>query len=111
MVLRYGMSDTLGNVAYDRERSAFLEPGIPMVQSRDYSEKTADAIDSEVRVLVDRALQRAIGILKINRSLLDRTAEELLKTETLNTPQIEVLKREIISGPALPAETATAAVA
>src|SRR4051794_37305295 len=42
MVLRYGMSDALGNVAYDRERSAFLQPGIPMQQSREYSEKTAD---------------------------------------------------------------------
>jgi cell division protease FtsH len=111
MVLRYGMSDALGNVAYDRERSAFLQPGMPMVQNRDYSEKTADAVDAAVRRLVDRALERAIGILKINRALLDRTAEELLKTETLNAPQIEAVKREVISGPALPAETATAAVA
>jgi cell division protease FtsH len=111
MVLRYGMSDVLGNVAYDRERSAFLQPGIPLQQTRDYSEKTANAVDSEVRALVDHALERAIGILKINRTLLDRTAEELLKTETLNPPQIEALKREIISGPALPAETATAAMA
>ena len=111
MVLRYGMSDALGNVAYDRERSAFLQPGIPMQQSREYSEKTADSVDNAVRTLVDHALERAIGILKINRALLERTAEELLKTETLNPPQIEALKREIISGPALPAETATAAMA
>jgi cell division protease FtsH len=111
MVLRYGMSDALGNVAYDRERSAFLQPGIPMQQNRDYSEKTADSVDKAVRTLVDQALERAIGILKINRALLERTAEELLKTETLNPPQIEALKREIISGPALPAETATAAMA
>jgi cell division protease FtsH len=111
MVLRYGMSDALGNVAYDRERSAFLQPGMPMVQNRDYSEKTADAVDAAVRRLVDRALERAIGILKINRPLLDRTAEELLRTETLNAPQIETVKRQVISGPALPAETATAAVA
>jgi len=111
MVLRYGMSDALGNVAYDRERSAFLQPGIPMQQNREYSEKTADSVDNAVRTLVDHALERAIGILKINRALLERTAEELLKTETLNPPQIEALKREIISGPALPAETATAAMA
>ncbi len=111
MVLRYGMSDALGNVAYDRERSAFLQPGIPMQQSREYSEKTADSVDNAVRTLVDHALELAIDILKINRALLERTAEELLKTETLNPPQIEALKREIISGPALPAETATAAMA
>ena len=103
MVLRYGMSSALGNVAYDRERSVFLQPNIPLPQSREYSEETAKAIDNTVRALVDRALERAISILKMNRSLLDRTAEELLKSETLNPPQIEALKREIRRGEALAA--------
>ena len=103
MVLRYGMSEALGNVAYDRERSTYLQPGVPMPQSRDYSEETANAVDNAVRALVDHALERAIDILKINRALLDRAAEELLKTETLNEPEIEVLKREIIAQVALPA--------
>jgi cell division protease FtsH len=102
MVLRYGMSDALGHVAYDRERSTYLQPGIPMPQSRDYSEETANAVDSAVRTLVDHALERAIGVLTVNRALLDRAAEELLKTETLNEPQIEVLKREIAAQVALP---------
>lgn len=95
MVLRYGMSDALGHVAYDRERSAFLQQGFPMPQSRDYSEETANKIDAAVRVLVDQALERAVGILRKNRKLLDQTAEELLKTETLNQPQIETLKQAI----------------
>ena len=102
MVLRYGMSDALGHVAYDRERSTYLQPGIPMPQSRDYSEETANAVDSAVRTLVDHALERAIGVLTVNRALLDRAADELLKTETLNEPQIEVLKREISAQVALP---------
>ncbi|SDA22237.1 membrane protease FtsH catalytic subunit [Nitrosospira sp. Nsp11] len=103
MVLRYGMSDALGHVAYDRERSTYLQPGIPMPQSRDYSEETANAVDSAVRTLVDHALERAIGVLTVNRALLDRAADELLKTETLNEPQIEVLKREIVAQIAPPA--------
>ncbi|SEO69726.1 ATP-dependent zinc metalloprotease FtsH [Nitrosovibrio sp. Nv6] len=103
MVLRYGMSDALGNVAYDRERSAFLQPGVPMPQSRDYSEATANAIDNAVRALVDNALERAVGILKMNRALLDRTAAILLEAETLNEPEIEALKREIITGSKVPA--------
>jgi cell division protease FtsH len=103
MVLRYGMSNALGNVAYDRERSAYLQPEIPVPQSREYSEETAKAVDNAVRTLVDRALERAISILKVNRGLLDRTAEELLKSETLNQPQIEVLKRELRRGEALAA--------
>jgi cell division protease FtsH len=103
MVLRYGMSSALGNVAYDRERSPFLQPNIPVPQNREYSEETAKAIDNTVRALVDDALERAISILKANRGLLDRTAEELLKNETLNQSQIEALKREIRRGEALAA--------
>ncbi len=105
MVLRYGMSEALGNVTYDRERSTFLEPGIPMSQTRDYSEETAHAVDGAVRALIDQAFEHAVAILQLNRALLDRTAEDLLKTETLNQPQIEVLKRAIITGPALSAAT------
>ncbi|SFU37463.1 membrane protease FtsH catalytic subunit [Nitrosospira multiformis] len=102
MVLRYGMTEALGNVAYDRERSQFLQPGIPMPQSRDYSEDTANTVDNTVRALVDGALERAIEILKNNRALLDRTAEELLQAETLNEPEIENLKRQITARPVLP---------
>ncbi len=102
MVLRYGMSAALGNVAYDRDRSPYLQTGMPMPQNRDYSEETANAVDSAVRKLVDHALERAVAILQLNRALLDRAADELLKTETLNQPQIAALKREIVSGPAEP---------
>ncbi len=105
MVLRYGMSDALGNVAYDRERSAFTQPGIPMPQSRDYSESTAKSVDSAVHALVEKAFEKAVSLLQTNRALLDRTAEELLKTETLNQPQIETLKQEIVTEPTLKAIT------
>ena len=101
MVLRYGMSEALGNVAYDREHSPYLQTGIPMPQNRDYSEATAQAVDAAVRSLVNRALERASRILEHNRALLDRSAEELLKTETLNQPQLETLKREIAAPPEL----------
>ncbi len=99
MVLRYGMSETLGNVAYDREQSVFLQPNIPMPQNRNYSEETANKIDGAVRELVDQALARAIVILQTNRTLLEQTAEALLKTETLNQPEIAKLKQSIVSSP------------
>lgn len=95
MVLRYGMSEALGNVAYDREQSAFLQPSFPLPQTRNYSEETANKIDIAIRMLVDQALERAIGILQNNRSLLEQTAGELLKTETLNQPEILKLKQAI----------------
>lgn len=97
MVLRYGMTEVLGNVAYDREPTTFLQTNIPIPQNRTYSEETANKIDIAVRTLVDQALERAMRILQANRALLDRTAEELLKTETLNQPEIIKLKQAIVS--------------
>ena len=58
MVLRYGMSEALGNVTYDRDRSPFLQPAYPMPQERGYGESTAEAVDHAVRALVDRAFAR-----------------------------------------------------
>ncbi|SCX01385.1 membrane protease FtsH catalytic subunit [Nitrosomonas eutropha] len=96
MVLRYGMSEAIGNVVYDREQMTYLQTNYPMPQSRDYSEETAHKIDLTVRALLDQALERAIKILDMNRPLLDQTAEQLLETETLNEPEIEELKRSIL---------------
>jgi cell division protease FtsH len=113
MVLRYGMSDALGNVAYDRDRSPFLQPNFPVPQERNYSEDTAHAVDSAVRRFVDQAFDQASAILRKNRALLDRTAAALLETETLGEPEIERVKQQIVSVPAPPplpgpAEVATA---
>jgi cell division protease FtsH len=102
MVLRYGMSQALGNVAYDRDRSPFLQPNFPVPQERSYSEGTAEAVDGAVRKLVDNAFQAASSILQQNRTLLDHTAAALLETETLDEAAIERLKSNIVSAPALP---------
>jgi cell division protease FtsH len=109
MVLRYGMSEALGNVTYDRDRSPFLQPNFPMTQERNYSEGTAEAVDNAVRGLVDSSFEQAFTILQQNRALLDRTAAALLETETLNEPEIERMKEEIVTAPALPAAAAIAA--
>src|SRR5215469_2327423 len=108
MVLRYGMSEALGNVTYDRDRSPFLQPTVPVPQERNYSEETAETVDRAVRQLVDGAFQKAYSILQQNRALLDRTAAALLETETLDEAAIERLRREINTAPALPAAAAVA---
>jgi cell division protease FtsH len=95
MVLRYGMSEALGNVAYDRDRSPFLQPNVPTPQQHDYGEGTAHAVDRAVRGFVDGAFRLATAVLQRNRGLLDRTAATLLQSETLEEPEIERLKREI----------------
>jgi cell division protease FtsH len=95
MVLRYGMSEALGSVAYDRDRSPFLQPNFPVPQERSYSEETAHAVDGAVRTLVDHALEHAAAILRRNRELLDRTVVALLETETLNEREIELLRGQV----------------
>jgi cell division protease FtsH len=84
-----------------------------MPQERAYSEDTAEAVDRAVRALVDHAFALAFAVLQRNRALLDRTAAALLATETLDEPEIEELKREILPVPDLlpaPAQTIAAAV-
>ena len=102
MVLRYGMSEALGNVAYDRDRSPFLQTNFPVPQERGYSEDTAHAVDGAVRRFVDQAFEQATTILRKNRALLDRTAAALLETETLGEPEIERVKQQIVGVPASP---------
>ncbi|MEO1069146.1 MAG: ATP-dependent zinc metalloprotease FtsH, partial [Cyanobacteria bacterium J06638_6] len=60
MVTTYGMSQVLGPLAYDRgQRNAFLENGMPNAR-RPISEETAQAIDDEVKALVEEGHQRAL---------------------------------------------------
>ena len=82
MVTRYGMSEKLGEVAYETETSRFL--GLPIEGGgRRFSEETAREIDLAVKELVREAHDRAKAILAERRAELDRLAAELLRRETL----------------------------
>ena len=83
MVMRYGMVEEMGHVAYEAERPLFL--GLPesLARGRDYSEETARDIDRAVKRLVEEAFQSATALLSGRRELLDRGAQELLQKETL----------------------------
>jgi cell division protease FtsH len=95
MVTRYGMSEQLGSVAYDREPGNYLgaaDQPYP-VRERDYAEETAAAVDHEVRAIVDHVLQRTLGLLNARRAILDRAAKKLLEKETLERSDLEALIR------------------
>src|SRR6202158_3106066 len=93
MVTRYGMSEKLGNVAYDRDPHTLLTgsdlPSPP--HERDYAEKTAATVDEEVRAIAEKAFQRALDLLKERRAVLDRTAQRLLEKETLEEAELTQL--------------------
>src|SRR5438445_631009 len=96
MVTRYGMSEKLGSVAYERDPGNFLagaDRPYP-VREREYADETAASVDEEVRAIVDRVFERAQGILKARRAILDRAAKKLLQKETLEQSDLEALIRE-----------------
>ena len=96
MVTRYGMSAKLGSVAYERDPGNFLagaDRPYP-TRERDYADETAAAVDEEVRSIVDDVFERAQGILKARRAILDRAAKKLLEKETLEQSDLEALMRE-----------------
>ena len=97
MVCEWGMSNKLGPLNYGKkDEEIFL--GREIQQHKDYSEKTAEEIDSEVRVIVNTAMAHAEKILKDNIDILHRLSLELLEREILDSNEIDA----IINGEKLP---------
>jgi cell division protease FtsH len=104
MVGTYGMSETLGPLAYDKQGgSRFL--GGPSNPRRVVSDATAQAIDKEVRTLVDRAHDRALAILRQNRDLLETISQQILEKEVIEGEDL----RSLLASSVLPEEAVLAA--
>lgn len=92
MVMRYGMEEALGYVSYE-EQPAMLPgqssgPGWPQ---RRYSEATAREIDTAVRDRIQAVFEHTLGLLALNRDILERGARRLLECETLNESELRPL--------------------
>lgn len=97
MVCEWGMSDLLGPLSYGKkEEEIFL--GREITQHKDYSEKTAQDIDGEVKKIVTACMDHAVKILKDNIDLLHKMSNELLEREILDSEEIE----KIMKGEELP---------
>lgn len=95
MVTEYGMSDRLGPLTYTREpRSAHLDLGLGP-RERDYSESTAQEIDSEVSRLISEAHQKTIAILKGKKEHLEHLAGILLEKEVVEGEELKKFIAEI----------------
>ena len=93
MVTQYGFSNAIGAVSYGNGGEVFI--GRDMAQARDYSESTAQAIDAEVRAIVEAGHNDAYKALILNRKILDALAKELMERETLNQDEIAVLFKNV----------------
>jgi len=100
MVIDWGMSDRLGLINYgERNRPPVM---LEMV-GKDHSDKTAEAIDEEIKRLIDEAYQGAREILEAHRDELERIAQALLSHETLEADEVQ----RIIDGEELAKPTIT----
>ena len=96
MVTAWGMSDKLGPLAFvENEDNNFLGMGM---RNREYSEQTAQEIDSEVRRIVTEQYARARAVMEANRDKLDALANALLERETLDREEVAA----IVEGRPLP---------
>lgn len=97
MVCEWGMSEKLGPLAFGKnEEELFL--GREVTKHNDYSEKTAQDIDDEVRKIVTKGMERAEQILNDNIDELHKLSEELLEREILDGDEIN----KILQGEELP---------
>tara|TARA_B100001059_G_scaffold7435_1_gene6157 strand:+ start:2371 stop:4287 length:1917 start_codon:yes stop_codon:yes gene_type:complete len=87
MVTKWGLSDKLGPLTYSEdEGEVFL--GRSVTQQKQISPETAQAIDAEVRKIIDRNYKRAKEILKKHAKELKSMADALMKYETIDRQQI-----------------------
>ena len=94
MVGTYGMSEQLGNVAFDAGHDEVFI-GKSMAQTRPYSEKTAAEMDGEIRRIMDDAYARCTAILEQYRPQLVEVAEYLLANETMTAEEFETVLRTV----------------
>jgi cell division protease FtsH len=88
MVGTYGMSETLGPLAYDKQGGGRFLGGSNNPR-RTVSDATAQAIDREVRGLVDRAHDTALAILRHNMALLETIAQKILEKEVIEGDELK----------------------
>ena len=88
MVGTYGMSDRMGNAAFDAGHDEVFI-GKSMAQTRPYSDETAAEMDQEIRRIMDEAYGRCRKILEQYRPQLDQVAQFLLQHETMTAQEFE----------------------
>ncbi len=90
MIVEEGMGKNTRNLVYPSEATGYYT----ITTGKPYSEKTAELIDAEVKALSDEAAVRAENVLKANKKILDKLAEELLLHETLEEAELAPILKD-----------------
>ena len=97
MVMSWGMTKSLGTISFGkRDEAIFL--GKEISSQKDYSEKTAEHIDSEVDKIVNLCYNSARKVLDTNIKLLDAAANMLMEKETINRQDLDELVKTYATG-------------
>jgi len=88
MVTDWGMSDKLGMIRYasDDGRSLLGE-----IAGKEYSDKTAETIDQEIKGFIDEAFRDTVDIIQTHKDKLEALAEALLRYETLSADEVNLI--------------------
>ncbi len=86
MVVYFGLNEKVGNISYydstGQQEYSFQKP---------YSEKTAQVIDEEVSILVEKAYKRAVEIITENKEDVEKLAQKLLEKEVIFSEDLEAI--------------------
>ena len=90
MVCEFGMSEELGHLTFGRRhQQVFL--GRDITEERNYSDKTAQEIDKEVRAIIDGCYKRAKDTLTENKQKLMKLAQALIEKEVLDVDEVTAI--------------------
>ncbi len=90
MILTWGMSSELGPISYGSDLG--IQDLIYIMPSeKEYSEKTAESIDSEVKKITNEAYKKSKELIEANKDKLERIAKALLKYETLDAGEVKLI--------------------
>ncbi len=98
MVCEWGMSQRMGPITFGKKQEEIFL-GREIAQHRDYSEKTAQIIDEEVKKIVEDAASTADQLIKENLDKLNALAKALLEREILDGNEIDEIIKGVDSKP------------
>ncbi len=88
MITEWGMSDRLGFVYYGEDQLPGGLPRFDFGQNKDFSDKTSEIIDEEVKRIIDAAYADARRLIADNRDKLEAVAQALVKYETISGEEV-----------------------
>ncbi len=91
MVCEWGMSERLGNLAYGGKSQSEVFLGRDFGRGKDYSEKTAQTVDEEIRSIVEGCYTETYALMEKNKPLLDKLSARVLEKETLDEDEIRLI--------------------